>query len=320
MLAGPAAAAPVGFTQIGPGKPLSIEIRHFYNGKNPRYGSKKDMLLTTATKATHEFQPAARGINLIREDVPRYSQVDIVHASESGTPVVFYSPAMLDSSVVVTMESFLNSFDKSLFDTLSSLAKAAGGIPLFAGASAILHTAGVALDLAGRLGEAVFDGAANFFASEEINFNKPGVVPTAAGYLVLVQDRDEQELSKLCELGDRGRLVLRGTEQPYNGDLPYATLAVDGRKRDELKEFQPTKAAGDLINRFLGDTSDQEEVGSILIDALTLASDAKYRREADELQERIASATSDDERAALQARHAAVIKNITNKLLKPVAK
>ncbi|MEM1185184.1 MAG: hypothetical protein AAGI53_09305 [Planctomycetota bacterium] len=312
---------PTAFKPIGIGLPLTISMRHFYTGREPRtdwlgWGD-KDMLLTSASKATTEFEPAARAINLIRNNVPRRSPVSTISATEAGTPIIYHSPAMVEQSVVVSFEAFFDNFPKDLVKSLSSLVQAAAGIPLFAGANAVLSAAGIALDLAAELGEAIFDGDALFAPSaEEINFLKPGVPPTQAGYLLLVSDRDEAEFTHECTLDLSGRAVLRGTDQPYTGDVPYVTLAVDGHVRPDLKEFQATRAAGDRVNRFLGNKEDSKSVGDTIIDGLKLANDLAFRRRADSLDPQILNA-SGDEKARLEKLKAALLKNISNDLLKP---
>src|SRR4051812_33936040 len=88
-----------GTEPIGAGKPLSIIIRHVYTGRFPKGavfgGSRRDLLLTSAVRdVLTTFNAAPRAINILKRRIPHRSDIKGVDATENGTPLVFYTPAV----------------------------------------------------------------------------------------------------------------------------------------------------------------------------------------------------------------------------------
>jgi len=105
-----------GFTEIGLNKPLTAQIRHVYTGQFPKhsfFSGTKDMLVTSAMKDVSVFNAASRAVNFLRKDVGANSGFDSPAATEQGTPLVWYTPAVTSSSTILTLEIVLMSFRTS---------------------------------------------------------------------------------------------------------------------------------------------------------------------------------------------------------------
>src|SRR5690242_3765153 len=120
----------IGFEPIGIGKPLTIQIRHVYTGNKAHgFWGNKDMLVASATKGTGSFAAAPRAVNFMVPQSVNNQNFRAVAATDKGTPLVYYSPALAASSSVVTIEVMFSSFPKEAFDAVSQALSAAAGIP-----------------------------------------------------------------------------------------------------------------------------------------------------------------------------------------------
>jgi len=151
----------VPFEAIGLNKPLTIMVRHVYTGKHPKgylFDKSKDMLLTSAMKGLVTYAAAPRAVNFLRRDVVAGTDMQTIAATEQGTPLIFYSPALTESSSILTLEIIFDEFPQAAFDALSSALGSAAGIPLFASANFYLSAAGMVMKLLGQASESLFDG------------------------------------------------------------------------------------------------------------------------------------------------------------------
>jgi hypothetical protein len=118
------------FVPIGLGKPLIIEIRNVYTGRETK--KKKDLLVTSAIKNIASFNASPRAINFLKKDVSPHSNVTTPAATEQGTPLLFYSPALVQESSVFTVEFGFDEFPNEAFETVGGTFQKASGIPIFA--------------------------------------------------------------------------------------------------------------------------------------------------------------------------------------------
>lgn len=310
-----------GFEPIGLGKPLTIEIRHLYTGRHPRktfFDKSKDMLFTSAMKGLADSAAAARAVNQVREGVTANTPIATVAATEQGTPLVYYTPALTEPGQIVTFEMIFDEFPKELFEMTGSAFKQAAGIPIFASASAYMLAAGMVVNLAGRIGENLFDGHVAFRATDLLAFDRPGAeIPQADFRLVVMDDFDRSILQKYSLKG--GRLV-DGSGMEYRGDHPYVVISLDGRKVDAYENFSPTAASAALLDRFFHIGEGKEQPLDPLIDALKLYNDLKFYERAKEAKAR-RDAITDTSSAAYkkaEAEYQALLANVLTDEFKPL--
>jgi hypothetical protein len=167
--------------------------------------------------------------------------------------------------------------------------------------------------LAGGLGDALFDGKPAFSITNSINFDVPGGTLARADFRVLSHE-------PLLDTGwkyndDRG--LVDSTGKVYDGDEPYIVISLDGKKRDNLKDFAPTVASAAILQKFFNMRDRAAASIDTLVDGIKLASDMKYRDQAVALKSRIDALPAGDEKARLQAQYDALLENIGNPVLKP---
>ena len=82
----------VGFTPIGPNKPLTVEIRHVYTGKFPEramFGHRGDMAVVSGVKNYSAFDATARAVNFLETGVaPGFSAAGL-RPSRAGRATTF---------------------------------------------------------------------------------------------------------------------------------------------------------------------------------------------------------------------------------------
>lgn len=309
------------FEPIGPGKPLSIMIRHIFTGKYPEnlFGgdTQKDMLVTTAIKASHVFNAAPRAINYIRKDVGSYTHIDSGYATEKGTPLVYYSPALVERDSILTLEMFFDDFPDEKFEAVSGILSSAAGIPVFATASFYLQAAGILTKLVGKVLGGLLESDAVFRQNDRITFNVPGSPMVKADFrYIFSDDFPENELAK-CKFGPEGVLLLKNGAK-YKDNWPYICISLDGQKEDKFKDFSPTAASAELLEKYFDIEENQQQSIDVLLDAIKLYNDSKFRTDADKLSQEMQNLDpSSDEYVKAKEKYNALVANIVNKVLKP---
>ena len=314
---GPRAAA-TGFTPIGKGLPLSVMIRHVYTGRHPEtdfFGRTADIAVVSGVRDFDVFSATARALNFVQESVEPCSHLRTPGAFTDGTALVAYSPAVLADSITLTIELAAAKFPQGFISSLSGAFSALAGIPILMPYAGWLIGSGQIMKLAGDIGHALMDGPV-FSITEPLNFDLPGTVPACADFRVLANPRLRADLFKYKD--GVGLVDLDG--QRYAGEEPYVVVSLDGRKNDKLAKFAPTVASAAVLQRFFQVKDGQQAVIDTLVEGLRLASDMKYRRQAEELSAEIAATKGDAEKLdALVKELKAVRDNILTPALKPPA-
>lgn len=122
------------FTPIGLNQPLAVMIRHVYTGEFPRkllLGKRKDMLVTSAIKDVAVFNASARAVNFLRQNVAPNSGFSSPAATEQGTPLVFYTPAVISPSTILTLDITFDEFPDDVFNKVHSVISGLAGLPVF---------------------------------------------------------------------------------------------------------------------------------------------------------------------------------------------
>ena len=309
----------VKFEPIGPGKPLSLEIRHIYTGKYPKgnvFDRTKDMLATSAMKSLSTFNAAPRAVNFMQRNIKAGNHLSNPSATEQGTPLIHYTPALTERNTVLTLEIGFDEFPNEIFDTVGSAFSQAAGIPLFVSVSTYLLAAGAITKLLGDIGSRVFDRAPVFRATEALTFLRAGDEPPEADFRLITQEDADLSLLENFKVGADGLVDSSGKQ--YNGDMPYIVISLDGREYDEYKDFAPTAASAAILERFYSIRDGQEQALGPLLDALKLYNDWSFRRKADALGKELESlATDSPEYEKKKAEYDALVANILDDLLKP---
>lgn len=303
---------------IGPGKPLTVRVEEIYTGKHPAagiFGRKSDVLITSAVKSYATFDAQPRALNFIRKDATAKTRFTDGDPSEIGTPIVYYSPALLDRSLTVGLTMVADEFDSEIINTIGSAFTNVAGIPIFLAHSSYLLAAGSLIKLIGQAGENLFDGSPFFNQSERVDIDLPGRRSWEAGYvLISASDAFEAEY----KVDDGGQVVNRTTGARYDGDNAYVVLSLDGAEDAALKNFTPTAASAELLSRFLGAENKQAKIIDSIVEGVKLSNDYRFRKRVDAIDAQLARANlPQDERDSLTRERAALVKNILNEVLRP---
>lgn len=274
---------PIKHVPIGIGKPLTIEIRHIYTGRFPRthfLHKSADMLVTSAMKGINICSGAPRAVNLLQNNVKKQTAIHNIDPIQSGTPIIFYSPALTQLNSTLKMEMAFEEFPSEFFDAMRKAFGIAAGIPAFAPASPYLVVAGELLNLISVLGKASLDSMPEFEATTELTFDRPGGFAMTADFRLLMDDQGQREINGRYKVNAKGILVNKKTDEEYLGDSPYVTLSFDGRQRDEYRSFTPTAATADVIGKFIsGKNIGQASIDTVL-SAMKLYNDWDFRQTA----------------------------------------
>jgi hypothetical protein len=307
-----------GSSEIGSGKPLSMIFRHLYTGRFPKSsllgGSRKDVLVSSAVRDVFTtFNAAPRAVNMIKRRVSPKSNISGVDATESGTPLIFYSPAVTMVSTTTTIEMSFDDFPEELVTRVGSAIAQAGNIPIFGPYGPVMIGVGMAVKLVSTVVNSLTDSRAEFGVTERLEFELPDGRPTEAGHLVLCQSSFDPTPFTF-ELGTG--LVHNG--KAYDGDEPYIVLLLDGKRQDAFKDFTPTAATAALLEKFLNQKEGSEVLIGSIVDAVKVFNDVRFRREADRLSGELKNLDANSEQAkALQKKIAALLANVGDELLKP---
>lgn len=272
------------FTPIGIGKPLSIEILTVYTGDAPAkkiFGQAADLLVVSAVKAVETFAAQARAINQL---VPKIGDNQYLEPSAltEGSTIVYYSPSMVDDTTLCSFEMVTDRFDTEIFGQVASLFKKAAGLPIFAPQSTYLLAGSFLIRAAAKLANSLIDTGPFMRADLNLRFDTPGMPVALAHSAVLYDDRNQNELVgyEVRYVGDALKLVNPGSGSVYQGDSPYLIVSLDGRERDELKDFSPTVAKAALLEKFYGSGDPGGAVLDAIGSALELYNDSESRQKA----------------------------------------
>ena len=279
------------FSPIGIGKPLLLELLTVYSGdlKTGFFGSRNDVLVTSAVKAdigSSKVKPMA--INLLKQDVSAKEQFS-PGARTEGSPVIYYNPGLTDPTVFFDLQAITDSFDDKLIKQISSLMTSAGKLPIFAPASLYLLVGGALSKIFSKLGSSLLETAPFLRVDTAFRFDTAGVNPPQPENLIIHNSSDAAEFHSAATAiqQDEGGVYLTVNGNRYAGPAPYAIINVDGKSRDDLKDFAPTQATTALLNQFYGADSDPSQVIGTVKSALSLYNDSSYSMRATELVEEL---------------------------------
>ena len=271
--------APVPFTAIGPGKPLTVRISRIYPGKHPHHEG-KNMVLTSSMKGIEIYESEPKAVNLIRQNVAPRKDFPGPTATEHGTRLVFYCAAIPDDVTYSNLkfEMAFNSITRDIIELIETVLPKAASIPAFAPYEAYLLGLNQALHLATSVAQSLFPIEPAFKGSYDFYFHEPGYPEEGAGFRIACND----ELWKIIR---SEKYTYEGTLKdkngaPYLGDEPYVIFSVDGAANPSFNKFAPTAASADLLRRYFGIGENESSTSDMVVNALQLVTDVKYRERA----------------------------------------
>jgi hypothetical protein len=275
------------------------------------------MMLTSAMKGLVTYDAAPRAVNLLRKNVKAETNIRTVAATEKGTPLIFFSPALTEPASVLTLELIFDQFPQEIFNALSTAMTSAASVPVFAPANFYLMAAGMVMKLIGKGGENIFDGQAAFSQTEELNFRLPGAPLPQADFRLVTEDDFEEDVLNKFKVSSDGKLV-DSNDRAYKGNHPYMVISLDGHKTEDFKDFTPTAASAALLDRFFHIREGREQSLDMLLDALRIYNDWKFRSKADHIAKELADLDPESERYKTKKEsYNAMVDNILNQMLKP---
>jgi hypothetical protein len=305
-------AQPTGPQPIGPKLPLSAYIIHVYTGKYPEhdfFGNRGDMAITSGVKSFSASQASARALNFLEAQVYPSTHFIAPAATNQGTPLILYSPAMTDSAVTLTVQmATANDFVKDLLDEIGTGFTALAGIPILLPYSGYLLAGSALLKVGEGIADALYDSVPVLLQSTQINFDVAFTTPAQAGLRFFCnQDLDPQQYQYVD-----GKGLADSSGNIYNGPEPYIVVALDGTPHDGWKGFTPAVATAAVIQKFFSAQNVGQTTIDTLVDAVKIASDFKYRQQAEQLKTQINAVPAPADKADLQADYDAAVKNIVN--------
>lgn len=308
------------FVGIGMGKPMLVMIRHVYPGKHGGFGA--DMLVTSAMKSITTFNAMPRAVNFVVNNIEKRKHLSNPCATEEGTPVVFYTPALAEDNTILSFELMLDRIPGEIFDNLSKVFKSLSGIPIFVSQSIGLFAAGIATDILKRIFKVIFNAKPVLKASENLYFNLGAAETPDAGFYLVAEEKVEKEIRKAYEFNAKGNLVLKKNhEVEYEGDEPYMVISIDGREYgDEYKKFVPTAASAVLLEKFYN-IGEGFAPSDMLLEVVSLYNDLKFKERSDNAYKALQDLDKDsDEYNKKKAEHDAYVANILNEDIKKTVK
>jgi hypothetical protein len=328
VFAAPETVVP-GYEPIGFGKPMSIEILAVYTGDAPnRIFGRPDLLVTTAVKGIETVDVAPRAINQIVENIQDRQYIQPSALTE-GSPIAYWTPSLVNSTLTCTFQLVADTFNEKALHHIGSLLKTAGGIPIFAPASAYLMAGSVVTDVIGKVGKSFLESKPFLHDDLILRFDTPGFPVSMARQVVLFNHVDREALAghKSTVISEAGghRVAMVGPDgEEYQGDAPYVIVSLDGRPRKALKDFTPRLVTAAVLERFLGASDPGGQAVEALQSAMELYNDFSFHQKVKGIQNEIAdldeeSETYDEDKAALEALLEAYAGNIRNEMFEVAA-
>lgn len=298
------------FKPVDFGKPLSIVIRRIYTGRFPEkhlFVSRKPLLLSSSVRDITTNVAGTRAINVLKQCVEPQSTFSGPDAAESGTDLVYYTPAVASPFITISLNMVFEDFDQELFSRASTLFNNLSSVPIFMPAAGYLLGASTVIKLAGDIGNQILNGRPVLNESLQLDFQFGGGGVPKPGYWILSSGTID---SKYVFDPNKG-LIDRNTSKTYNGADPIVVLSVDGAAVDGLSNFTPLLASASVLGRFFNQKENSEVAMDTALDAVKLLNDLTLRKKAEETKARMdALPLNSAERKKLQDALLALNKNI----------
>jgi hypothetical protein len=304
------------FDPVDFGKPLSIVLRRIYTGRHPEkhlFSDRKPMLLSSAVKDITTTAAAARALNILKKSVGRNSTFSGPDASEEGTELIYYTPAMASPLITVSLTLMFEDFDQELFDRASKLFGDLARVPIFMPATGYLLGASTVLKLAGNVGSQLVNGHPVLEENMQFDFSFGGGSIPKPGFWIL--SSGILDVNQFVFDPDKG-LIEKSNSTSYAGPDPVLIVTVDGKAINGLANFTPLLASASLLGRFFNQKDGSEVAMDTVLEAVRLYNDLSYRRKAEDTKTKLASLPANSpDRKKLEEEVQAFNNNIMEKRL-----
>ncbi|MBA3878400.1 MAG: hypothetical protein C0500_01635 [Sphingobium sp.] len=299
------------------GQPLTVDIRHVYSGRigyKEFLGPTGDIAVVSGVKDWSTFKASARALNFVAPRTGQFANLTGPSALDDGSRIVAYQKAVVARQINVGFELVAApGSSPSVLEQLGSAFKASAGVPLFLPYAGALLAAGQILPFVGDLIEQL-SRPSPWSSNVDINFGLPGTRPTRAEFQAVVKNK--QALAGYRYEDGKGMVDASG--RPYTGSEPYIVIAIYGGSMPELELFTPSVMSAELAQRFYQANSGIGGAFDDLLGIIKVASDVKYRQDAEALQKRLSGLDAESEEAKkLEAQLKAVLDNIIDPTLRP---
>lgn len=321
------------FTPIGPSKPLALKIRSIYPG--PRdHGS---MLVASSVRNPSLFDAEPLAMHYVFDHL-RGGQLARPRPDQDGSNVIFYSPAVLDASLDISLRFAFDDFDAGRYNKWLEVFAKAAGLPAFAvGLSAglggaalaqgVLYAAEKTLNLGIDLFDARRDASNDWFSTWTLNLSDEGLNRAKAGWLVFVADNPEPDVLGRNQLTRDGLYqinaddgTLRRRQDPSQIailDEPYVVATLSGKEDPALKAWTRAAVSAAVADRFLA--AGRDSVSGIG-DLLEVYNDVVMARKINEVDQELDDADTDALKAELSEQRKALLKNVLDASLRKALK
>lgn len=312
------------FTPVGVGKPLLVEILTVYTGDAPHQflGGKPELLIVSGVKGAQTFDAAPRAINQLEENIKDRQYIG-PGAFSKGSPIVYYTDCLDNSTTLCSFELVVDSFRKDTIDSVAKMFASTAGLPIFVPANLYLLAGAVLIKLAGELANS-FESRPFLADTIDLRFLTSGVPSFKSGHYIVYNDENREEF-KNYQIGilndgfDNLTVALchRQSGEAYRGNAPYIIVNIDGKNRPDLEGYTPKLASAALLEQFYGKKNRSGQFINTLESALELYNDFTYRKKAEQLLGKIQTLpVGSDEFQLAKLLFEAYINNIRNDLFK----
>jgi len=308
------------FEGIGLGLPLTIAVEHVYLGDYPDPmmwwpgAQKGDVIVTSAHKGFSVFGAAPRAVHMLRGNAARRRSLNVA-ATRQGSKLAYYSPAVTDDAIYVTIEIAVDrELDKKYGTAVGTAFTAAGALPVFAPAAPFLVVASAVIPIAESAAGMLLSPTTFFEGTAELNFNRPGLAATQAGSLLLYPDDQDDAFADFSIGQDFSLINQKGAR--YRGDVPYVTISLDGRARSEYETWSAHAASAALLERYFSGPDLISGASDIVTQGMSLYNDLTYYDRASALEKRMRRMSNPENIEKLRQRYEAYKANVKNEDLR----
>ena len=320
------------FTPVGPKKPLALKIRSIYPG--PRdHGS---MLVASSVRNPSLFDAEPLAMHYIFDHV-RGGQLVRPRPDQDGSDVVFYSPAVLDASLYVSLRFAFDDFDSERYKKWVAVFAKAAGLPVFAlgmsgglGGAALAQGILYAAQRTVNLGIDLFDARRNrgndWYSTWKLNLSDEGLNRAKAGWLVFIADNPEPDVLGRNQLTRDGLYqinaddgTLRRRQDPSKIailDEPYVVATLSGQEDPILKNWTRAAVSAAVADRFLA----AKEAADGLVGVLEVYNDVVMARKINDIDMELQDAETNADKVKLTEDREALLKNVLDSALRRALK
>ena len=277
------------FANVGFGKPMSIVLRRVYTGQYPQkhfLNNSKPMLLNSAIKDINSTGAGTRALNVLKQHVGPGSSFTGPSATEEGTTLLYYSPAVTSAQITVTIDLIFEDFDSALFSVTSQLFSNLSGIPIFQPASAYLMGASTVIKLASDVGQTMFNGKPVMHQDLPLDFSIGGGAIPVPGFWIFSEHSIDLSGYSFDPIDG---LISNASQKPYDGQEPFVAVSIDGNKQDGLSSFKPLLVTASILAQFYNQKDGTAVATDSILSGVKLVNDLEYRRKAEDIKQRLSS-------------------------------